>query len=161
MKLSVACPSGATAVAASCGYSSSDTNLTQDANDIVINYVGVDLDNVNQAECRSNNTSSKDREIVLAATCAVPVADSSSISQSVLKICTYDPDTQQPCTEADATVYDPAAQKAEVLNQVAAANAIGNQPGDDSSLRPAGSAQPTTKPKKAKRQITLTFLSPR
>jgi hypothetical protein len=126
-----------------------------------LNYVGVDLDNANQAVCRLRNTSSQDREIVFAATCAVPVSDSSSTSQSVLKTCTYDPDTQQPCTEADATVYDPAAQKAEVLNQVAAANAIGNQPGVDSTLRAAGSAQPTTKPKQAKRQITLTFLSPR
>ncbi len=137
------CPDREVAIAASCGYQY--PTFTDDQQNVVLNYEGIDPSNPNGTLCLFTNTSRDTRNVSVGISCLAQ-ADTATSAAQVVKSCTYDPDVQIPCTEADATVFDPAADKAQALATLKAMNAAG-------PTTPSGA----NGPHKVKRSVTLWF----
>ncbi len=117
------CHVGELPIAASCGYQSSVE--THDQRNLSVNYAGLDPSNASASLCLFTNTSTDARNTTVGVSCLAQVNTGNAAAAQVVKSCTYNPDTQPPCTEADATVYDPVADKAQALARVEALNAAG------------------------------------
>lgn len=101
------CPGAEIAIAASCGYQAE--NNTRDQHNVIIDYAGLDVNDPTHTLCLITNTSSDSRNLNTGVSCLAKTSAASA--GSVVKYCTYDPDTQAPCTEADAILFDPVADK--------------------------------------------------
>ncbi len=141
-----ACPSAEVVVSASCGYQSETEE--QDQTNVVLNYAGLDPGRNNYGLCLINNTSSDARNLNIGVSCLASTSSTSS-SGSVVRSCTYNPATQPPCTEADATIFDPLANKQQAEAALKAANAEAA----------ATSTAPTSTTPQTHRSITLWFRS--
>ena len=137
------CPSKEVAVAASCGYQY--TQATLDQHNVSVNFEGLDTDNHNAALCLMTNTSSDTRNTNVGVSCLAQVTITADAAAAVIKSCTYNPDTEEPCTEAMATVYDPTASKS-----------IAVSPTTNEQLATISQAQTESKPT-VHRSVTLWF----
>lgn len=101
----IQCPSGQTAIAASCGYGGGDNEYQRG---ITLNYSGINYNNNAQALCLWNNSSNDSVPFVAGVSCFSSSSTQSNAAQTV-SFCAYNPNTQAPCTAADAQVYTPGA----------------------------------------------------
>ena len=104
----VACPVPEIAIAASCGYQYPVGNATFDQHNLNVNYAGLGYGSdvtvaPTQASCLTTNSATNTRNVLTGVSCLAAVSTSSAnAAPAVVKSCTYDPDTQAPCTAADA-----------------------------------------------------------
>jgi hypothetical protein len=100
------CPAPEIPVSASCGYQLPSGTATDDQHNIVVNYAGLGFGaygstaGVTGGYCQfTNQADSNSRNVLVGVSCLATVPASSA---SVVKSCSYDPDTQLPCTAAEA-----------------------------------------------------------
>ncbi len=121
-----ACPTGQSYLSASCG--ARIDGRTNGTGSVYVLYSGFNPNNSQQAACYIQNGDSNAHNVIEGVTCLQQVSANSSTeadtfaknakvalasaatNTNVIKSCTYNPDTQQPCTAADASVWDRAAQ---------------------------------------------------
>ncbi len=140
------CPSDTFVIGAACGVRDASDNDPS----IIVDYVGPSNQDgqlasnpPTQARCSLSNNFGPSTAIAYAVGCLSVTAPTSSAA-AVYKSCSYNPDTETPCTEADAVVTDPklAADLGSVLSQTASA---------------APATPGTTPVKKHTRKVTLWF----
>jgi hypothetical protein len=112
--LSANCPSGEVAVSSSCGHYSTAEALDQHY--VVVDYSGLNFNttihglnqtqstNVMGASCLlTNHDTANSQTVVHGVSClASSSVASTTVAAQVVKSCTYNPDTQSPCTAAEA-----------------------------------------------------------
>jgi hypothetical protein len=155
------CPASETPIAASCGYQA--PTVTADQHNLVVNYSGLDSSHAGSGtptggQCLVSNSATNTRNIIVGVSCfASSSASSTNASAAVVKSCTYDPDTQKPCTAADAVA---ATQMNSTLFQSAKLQASSGEAQAAAETSVSAATVDGNGTRKTKKTVTLWFREP-